>query len=144
MKQETSLLQFLREIKTKLNLRSIVFYLYSSQILQYTNYVNKVFWIKECYCLDRVIPSLSPELKPVSLKLESLTMQSCDCITECGIRFILENYRNMKTLVYHQRRSVFEIIIKWSSEMEHEDIKSKIVKLEMLEHGFPYGVTPFR
>ncbi|XP_023333023.1 uncharacterized protein LOC111704881 [Eurytemora carolleeae] len=92
---------------------------------------------------DRDITSLSTELKPVFLKLESLTMQSCDCITECGIRFILEKYKNMKTLVYHQRRSVFEIIIKWSSEMEHEDIKSKIVKLEMLEHGFPYGVTPF-
>lgn len=84
------------------------------------------------------------ESKSGCLRLENLTMQSCDCITESGIRFILENYKNLRTLVYHQRRSVFEIIIKWCSEMEQKDFKANQVKLEQLEHGFPYGITPFR
>ena len=84
------------------------------------------------------------EFECVCLKLEKLTMQSCDCVTEAGVRFVLENYKSIKTLVYHQRKSVFEILIKWCSELEVDKISSQSIKLEQLEHGFPYGISPFR
>jgi len=77
------------------------------------------------------------------LRLEHLTVQSCTCVTETGVRFVLQNYRNLRTLVYHQRKSVFEILITWSTDLPVNHIKEHSIKLEQLEHGFPYGISPF-
>jgi len=103
--------------------------------------------------LDRPVSSSAPTTNMCSasessssldcLKLENLRMECCESITELGIRFVLQRYKNLRTLHYHQRSSVFEILINWSSEMEIGQIKTNVVKLEHLEHGFPYGVAPF-
>eukprot|EP00088_Acartia_fossae_P038399 TRINITY_DN3979_c0_g1_i1.p1 TRINITY_DN3979_c0_g1~~TRINITY_DN3979_c0_g1_i1.p1 ORF type:complete len:617 (-),score=135.33 TRINITY_DN3979_c0_g1_i1:117-1967(-) len=80
--------------------------------------------------------------KCLASELEVLKMESCDSVTDSGIRFVLEHYTNLKTLVYHQRRSVLEILLKWLAERADNDKKPQ-VRLEQLEHAFPYSIAPF-
>jgi hypothetical protein len=39
---------------------------------------------------------------------------------------------------------VLEILLKWSSDLREEELTRRRLSLQLLEHGFPYGLTPFR
>lgn len=97
--------------------------------------VDKLFVERSGRCLE--------DTRGGALKLENIRLQTCESITEAGIRFVLENYKSLRQLVYHQRRSVFEILINWCSEMGAEETAANTLKLQHLEHGFPYGIAPF-
>ena len=74
--------------------------------------------------------------------LERLNLQSCDGVSEAGVRHLLESLPKLRRLVYHQVSSVLEILIKWGSCLPEADRQSKILGLTEVEHGFPYGLSP--
>ena len=85
----------------------------------------------------------SARLPPVGCKaLERLNLQSCDGVSEAGVRHLLESLPNLRRLVYHQVSSVLEILIKWGSCLSEADRQGKILGLTEVEHGFPYGLSP--
>merc|ERR1719422_1761516 len=49
---------------------------------------------------------------------------------------------NLKQLEYHQKYSLLEILIKWSSNCDNSERMMKLFKLTEIEHGFPYGLSP--
>ena len=75
-------------------------------------------------------------------KLERLNLHSCESMTERGIIFALEHFQHLRQLDYHQRSSLLEIILKWSSNMSEEQRCGKVLRLTEIEHGFPYGLSP--
>lgn len=74
--------------------------------------------------------------------LERLNLQSCDGVSETGVRHLLECLPKLRRLVYHQVSSVLEILIKWGSCLPEADRQSKTLGLTEVEHGFPYGLSP--
>ena len=34
--------------------------------------------------------------------------------------------------------------MKWSSDLREDELTRRRLSLQLLEHGFPYGLTPFR
>jgi len=92
---------------------------------------------------SRVVPNEScPRPSSSCFKLERLNLQSCDSVTEKGIVCVLENLKVLKVLEYHQKSSVLEILIKWTSKMREEKRLEKTLGLTDIEHGFPYGLSP--
>ena len=75
-------------------------------------------------------------------KLEHINLQSCEFITEKGLRFLLEHVTTLKKVEYHQRSSLMEIMIKWASNMTQQQQDKTVLKLTEVEHGFPYGLSP--
>jgi len=75
-------------------------------------------------------------------KLEHINLQSCEWITEKGLRFLLEHVTTLKKVEYHQRSSLMEIMIKWASNMTQEQQEKTVLNLSEVEHGFPYGLSP--
>jgi len=75
-------------------------------------------------------------------KLEHIKLQSCEWVTEMGLRFLLEHLACLKRVKYHQRSSLLEIMIKWASNMTEEKRESTVLNLTEVEHGFPYGLSP--
>jgi len=75
-------------------------------------------------------------------KLEHINLQSCELITEKGLRFLLEHVTTLKKVEYHQRSSLMEIMIKWASNMTQEQQEKTVLNLSEVEHGFPYGLSP--
>jgi len=76
------------------------------------------------------------------LKLEHINLQSCEWVTEKGLRFLLERVTTLKKLEYHQRSSLMEIMIKWVSNMSQDQQDKTALNLSEVEHGFPYGLSP--
>jgi len=76
------------------------------------------------------------------LKLEHMNLQSCEWVTEKGLRFLLERVTTLKKLEYHQRSSLMEIMIKWVSNMSQDQQDKTALNLSEVEHGFPYGLSP--
>ena len=74
--------------------------------------------------------------------LEKLNLQSCDGVSEAGVRHLLESLPKLRRLVYHQVSSVLEILIKWGSCLPETDRQGKTLGLTEVEHGFPYGLSP--
>ena len=75
-------------------------------------------------------------------KLEQLKLQSCEFVTEKGVMVAVEHLENLKQLEYHQKYSLLEILIKWSSNCDNSERMMKLFKLTDIEHGFPYGLSP--
>ena len=75
-------------------------------------------------------------------KLEDLKLQSCEGVTDKGVMVALEHLENLKQLEYHQKYSLLEILIKWSSNCDNSERMMKLFKLTEIEHGFPYGLSP--
>ena len=75
-------------------------------------------------------------------KLEVVRLQSCDGVTERGVMLALEHLQNLRLLEYHQKYSILETLIKWSSNYDNSERMMQLFKLTELEHGFPYGVNP--
>jgi len=75
--------------------------------------------------------------------LERLNLQSCDGVTEAGVRNLLDSLENLHSLEYHQVSSVLEILIKWTGSMSHSQREQKKLNLMEVEHGFPYSLSPF-
>jgi len=75
-------------------------------------------------------------------KLEHVNLQSCEWVTEKGLRFLLEKVTSLKRVEYHQRSSLMEIMIKWASCMTSEQQSKTVLNLTEVEHGFPYGLSP--
>lgn len=80
--------------------------------------------------------------RPGCPKLEYLNLQSCDNVTEKGVMYLVEHLTHLRILEYHQKSSVLEILIKWSSSFTEEERSCKALKLTEVEHGFPYGLSP--
>jgi len=76
------------------------------------------------------------------LCLELVNLQSCDGVSEAGVKHLLESLPRLRRLVYHQVSSVLEILIKWGSCMPEDERNSKELALTEVEHGFPYGLSP--
>jgi len=76
------------------------------------------------------------------MKLEYINLQSCEWVTEKGLRFLLEHLASLKKVEYHQRSSLMEIMIKWASNMTQEQLARTVLNLTEVEHGFPYGLSP--
>lgn len=99
-----------------------------------------------------IIPETSPDVSIPSNKegistggcsgLALLNLQSCDGVSEAGVKHVLENLPKLKRLIYHQVSSVLEILIKWGSGMTEEQRTSRELGLTEVEHGFPYGLSP--
>ena len=66
--------------------------------------------------------------------LERLNLQSCDGVSEAGVRHLLESLPKLRRLVYHQVSSVLEILIKWGSCLPEQDRQSKTLALTEVEH----------
>ena len=75
-------------------------------------------------------------------KLEHLKLQSCEFVTDKGVMVALEHLENLKQLEYHQKYSLLEILIKWSSVCDKSERMMKLFSLTDIEHGFPYGLSP--
>eukprot|EP00090_Calanus_glacialis_P027302 TRINITY_DN4299_c0_g1_i4.p1 TRINITY_DN4299_c0_g1~~TRINITY_DN4299_c0_g1_i4.p1 ORF type:complete len:619 (-),score=259.77 TRINITY_DN4299_c0_g1_i4:96-1952(-) len=75
-------------------------------------------------------------------KLEHINLQSCEWVTEKGLRFLLEHLTSLKRVEYHQRSSLMEVMIKWASTMTEEQQGKTVLNLIEVEHGFPYGLSP--
>ena len=75
-------------------------------------------------------------------KLEVVRLQSCDGVTERGVMLALEHLHNLRLLEYHQKYSILETLIRWSSNYDNSERMMQLFKLTELEHGFPYGVNP--
>jgi len=75
--------------------------------------------------------------------LERLNLQSCDGVTEAGVRHLLDSLHNLHSLEYHQVSSVLEILIKWTGSMSANQREEKKLNLMEVEHGFPYSLSPF-
>ena len=75
-------------------------------------------------------------------RLEHLDLQSCYNITELSVWTCLETLARLKTLLYHEKLSVFEILIRKGSVMSEEARARTKLMLRQLEHGFPYGLSP--
>jgi len=75
-------------------------------------------------------------------RLEHLDLQSCNSISDTAVWTCLENLGNLRALLYQERQSVFEILIKQGSLMDEEVRGRTRFKLNQLEHGFPYGLSP--
>jgi len=99
----------------------------------YSSYSNKLVWPNDS----------APHEKSLASQLETLKLESCESITDNGVRFVVEHYINLKVLIYHQRRSVLEILLKWLNERTDNEQCVPELKLEQLEHAFPYSIAPF-
>eukprot|EP00092_Neocalanus_flemingeri_P009535 GFUD01010263.1.p1 GENE.GFUD01010263.1~~GFUD01010263.1.p1 ORF type:complete len:623 (-),score=247.21 GFUD01010263.1:60-1928(-) len=75
-------------------------------------------------------------------KLEHINLQSCEWVTERGLRFLLEHLLSLQRVEYHQRSSLLEIMIKWASCMTEAQRVKTVLNLTEVEHGFPYGLSP--
>ena len=75
-------------------------------------------------------------------KLEQVKLQSCEGVTERGIMLALEHLANLRLVDYHQKYSVLETLIKWSSNYDNSERMMQQFKLTDVEHGFPYGLNP--
>jgi len=82
------------------------------------------------------------QYRPGCPKLRHLNLQSCTSVTDKGILCVLENVKHLKTLEYHQNRSVLEILIKFSSSFTNEELTEKVLNLREVEHGYPYSLCP--
>merc|ERR1712168_1726839 len=80
--------------------------------------------------------------RPGCPKIEHLNLQSCDSVTEKGVMYLVEHLVNLRSLEYHQKGSVLEILIKWSSSFTDTGRSDKALNLIEVEHGFPYGLSP--
>jgi len=83
-----------------------------------------------------------PQWRAGCPKLEHLNLQSCDNVTEKGVMYLIEHLAHLRNLEYHQKCSVLEILIKWSSSFTDEERSEKALSLTEVEHGFPYGLSP--
>jgi len=75
-------------------------------------------------------------------RLEQLRLQSCEGVSDKGVMVALEHLDNLKQLEYHQKFSLLEILIKWSSNCDNSERMMKLFRLTEIEHGFPYGLSP--
>ena len=73
-------------------------------------------------------------------KLQYLNLQSCSNVTEKSILYLLEHLPHLKILEYHQDRSVFEILIRWSSSFANTERSGKVLSLREVEHYYPYSL----
>jgi len=89
------------------------------------------------------LPELPARAPPSGCtSLERVNLQSCDGVSEAGVRHLLEALPKLRRLVYHQVSSVLEILIKWGSCLPEEERRGKTLALTEVEHGFPYGLSP--
>ena len=75
-------------------------------------------------------------------RLEKLSLQSCEGVTERGIIVALEHLEHLHQLDYHQKFSMLEILIRWISNHNNSERMMKLFRLTELEHGFPYSLSP--
>ena len=106
--------------------------------------------------LNRLLDLDSPEAGPPAQKvmqpparakngchrLEKLSLQSCEGVTERGIIVALEHLEQLHQLDYHQKFSMLEILIRWISNHNNSERMMKLFRLTELEHGFPYSLSP--
>ena len=85
-----------------------------------------------------------PLLRPGQgcFKLEQLRLQSCEGVTERGIMLALEHLSRLRLVDYHQKYSILETLIKWSSNYDNSERMMQQFRLTEVEHGFPYGLNP--
>jgi len=107
-------------------------------------YINQVQFAELVKTLDipKDIDTTEDTKQEGCLKLEHLNLQSCEWVTEMGLRFILEHLPCLRKVKYHQRSSLLEIIIKWVSCMNQAEVDKTRLNLVEVEHGFPYGLSP--
>merc|ERR1711892_124895 len=74
-------------------------------------------------------------------KLEHLNIESCDNVTEKGVMFVIEQLVQLRSVEYHQKSSVLEILIKWSAKFTDKDRSGKALSLMEVEHSFPYDLS---
>ena len=67
-------------------------------------------------------------MRPNSHKLEHVKLQSCEFITDKGVMVLLEHCVNLKQLDYHQKFSLLEILIKWSSNCQNSERMMQLFK----------------
>ena len=101
---------------------------------------------------NRLISSPPPTITPPQqqqhrarggcYRLEHLKLQSCEGVTDKGVMVALEHLENLRQLEYHQKYSLLEILIKWSSNCDNSERMMQLFKLTDIEHGFPYGLSP--
>ena len=75
-------------------------------------------------------------------RLERLSLQSCEGVTERGVIVALEHLEALHHLDYHQKFSMLEILIRWTSNHQNSERMMKLFRLTELEHGFPYSLSP--
>ena len=75
-------------------------------------------------------------------RLERLSLQSCEGVTERGVIVALEHLEALQHLDYHQKFSLLEILIRWTSNHHNSERMMKLFRLTELEHGFPYSLSP--
>ena len=54
----------------------------------------------------------------------------------------LEHLEALQHLDYHQKFSLLEILIRWTSNHHNSERMMKLFRLTELEHGFPYSLSP--
>ena len=61
-------------------------------------------------------------------RLEQLRLQSCEGVSDKGVMVALEHLDNLKQLEYHQKFSLLEILIKWSSNCDNSERMMKLFR----------------
>ena len=68
-------------------------------------------------------------------RLERLSLQSCEGVTDKGVIVALEHLEHLRQLDYHQKFSLLEILIRWSSNHHNSERMMQLFQLTDLEHG---------
>jgi len=75
------------------------------------------------------------------LSLEVLGLQGCDCVTEIGLRGVLEALPLLKRVDYNKNSaSVLEVLVKWASTLHPG--QQRQLQLRDVKHEFPYSLSP--